>query len=299
MLNDTAAAVNAPVRGSGLLCVAPPPTITGSPLRTRPDVWLAVNDSRPWWLWPNLLALDAPAVAVTWQVFLASVAGVAVPLAAAVVLALVVWGVYLGDRRLDAWRGTGDSDRHRAAARRPVAWSAVAIAALVSAAALAETSLSGAYLRAGCAVAATTAAYLAAVHVARANRLLGRGVKEASVGFVFAAGAAVPLIAGATVPWSWLPSVVAFAALCWLNCSLISQWETAPARALPAWVLVAAACVAVAATPAAPPPVAVAVLTSTVALAGLHALRSRVSVRAARVLADAVMLSPLLVAVWS
>jgi hypothetical protein len=258
-----------------------------------------VNDSRPWWLWPNVLALDAPAVAVTWQVFLASAAGVAVPLAAAAVLALVVWGVYLADRRLDAWRGAADSDRHRAAARRPVAWSVAAVAALTSAAALAFTALPRPYLHAGGAVAVATAAYLAGVHVARADRLLGRGVKEASVGFVFAAGAAVPLLAGEQPPGSWLPGVIAFAALCWLNCALISRWEAAPATELPAWILLTAGCVAVAAAAGAPQPVATAVLASVTALAALHALRARVSVRVARVLADAVLLSPLLVGVRS
>ena len=61
----------------------------------------------PWWLWPNLLGLDAPAVAVVWQRFLADASGVAVPVAASAVLALVVWGIYLTDRRLDARAGNG------------------------------------------------------------------------------------------------------------------------------------------------------------------------------------------------
>jgi hypothetical protein len=73
----------------------------------------------PWWLVPNVLALDAPAVAVAWQRFLGRQAGVAVPWAATAALAAAVWAVYLADRRLDARRGRLDADRHRAAARWP------------------------------------------------------------------------------------------------------------------------------------------------------------------------------------
>lgn len=258
-----------------------------------------MNDSRPWWLWPNLLSLDAPAVAVTWQVFLASAAGVAVPLAAAVVLALVVWAVYLADRGLDARRGANGSDRHRAAGRNPVAWVAAAGAALVSAVAVASVALPRAYLNAGFGVAAATAAYFAAVHVARATRLLDRGVKEAVVGAVFAAGAALPLVAEEVPCPQWLPGTVAFAALCWLNCALISRWEDGVERGPPAWVPLAAGVVAVATALGAPLTVAGAVIGSVAALAALAVLHSHLSVRAARVLADVVLLSPLVAAVWS
>ncbi len=258
-----------------------------------------MNDSRPWWLWPNLLALDAPAVAVTWQLFFASVAGIVVPLAATVVLGLVVWGVYLADRGLDARSGALTSDRHRAAGQNFVAWITTAAAALASAGILALTALPLSYLRAGLAVAAVSIGYFVVVHVARAERLLGRGLKEASVGLVFALGAAIPLIAVVEADTSWAAGVVAFAGLCWLNCLLISVWEESPERRPSVLVVLGAGAVAVGATIGAAAPVAVAVGASTAALAGLHALRSRISVRAARVWADGVLLSPLLVAVCS
>ena len=258
-----------------------------------------VNDSRPWWLWPNLLALDAPAVAVTWQLFFASVAGIAVPLTATVVLGLVVWGVYLADRGLDARLGAISTDRHRAAGRNFVAWTATATAALISAGVLAFTALPLSYLRAGLAVATVSVGYFIVVHVARAERLLGRGLKEASVGLVFALGAAVPLIAVREIDTSWTMGVVAFAGLCWLNCLLISVWEEAPGRRPSVFVVIGAGTVAVGAAIGAAVPVAFAVAASTAALMGLHALRSRISVRAARVWADGVLLSPLLVVVCS
>jgi hypothetical protein len=260
-------------------------------------VWFAVNDSRPWWLWPNVLALDAPAVAVSWQVFLASVAGVAVPLAASAVLALVVWAVYLVDRGLDASCGADGSDRHRAAGRNPVAWIVTSAVAIFSATVLALTTLPRSYLHVGFAIAAVTVGYFSAVHVVRAKRILDRGMKELSVGVVFALGVALPLIAEAEPVADWLPGVVAFAGLCWLNCLLISVWEDGPVAGPPVWVAVVAGSVAVGAAFRAQLPIAVAVLASTAGLALLYAARGHLSVRVLRVLADAVLLSPLLVAV--
>ena len=52
----------------------------------------------PWWLWPNVLALDAPTVAVVWQRFLGWAFDSPVPAVASVVLGLTVWSIYLADR---------------------------------------------------------------------------------------------------------------------------------------------------------------------------------------------------------
>ena len=51
----------------------------------------------PWWLWPNLLSLDAPLVAVLWQGIFAASAGVSIPFAAHVLLGIAV----------STWRGPG------------------------------------------------------------------------------------------------------------------------------------------------------------------------------------------------
>lgn len=254
-----------------------------------------MNDTRPWWLWPNLLALDAPAVAVVWQLFLAAIANVAVPAVATVVLALVVWGVYLADRAIDAARGANGSDRHRFAARHFAAYLATGCAALVSAGALALGALPHEYLDVGSALAAGTGAYLLAVHAGR--RFLGPGTKELSVGLMFAAGTAVPLAAAGVPIGEWLPGALAFAGLCWLNCALIERWE-APGTAPPRWALATAGAITLAAL-AAPWNVAAAVGLSAAALAALHLGRGAVSVRAARVLADGALLSPLVVTVLS
>ena len=67
----------------------------------------------PWWLLPNLLALDAPTVAVVWQRFLAAESAVVVPFAASLSLFGAVWALYLLDRVLDGRRGAIQADRHR------------------------------------------------------------------------------------------------------------------------------------------------------------------------------------------
>ena len=55
----------------------------------------------PLWLWPNLLSLDAPLVALVWQDFAAHSFGHPLRLPARIVLALTVWAIYVVDRLLD------------------------------------------------------------------------------------------------------------------------------------------------------------------------------------------------------
>ena len=58
--------------------------------------------SPPLWLWPNLLSLDAPLVAVLWQSFLAYRFSLPLRLSGCLALGLTVWSIYLLDRLLDA-----------------------------------------------------------------------------------------------------------------------------------------------------------------------------------------------------
>ncbi|MES1258612.1 MAG: hypothetical protein ABUS51_09280, partial [Acidobacteriota bacterium] len=55
----------------------------------------------PWWLWLNLLSLDAPLVALVWQDFLAHCYPSSLRLVGRWVLGLTVWGIYLADRLMD------------------------------------------------------------------------------------------------------------------------------------------------------------------------------------------------------
>ena len=67
--------------------------------------------SRPW-LWPNLLSLDAPIVALLWQLLFIRCFHGSLGVLPAVLLAIAVWLIYVADRMLDAWRGLTKQPRH-------------------------------------------------------------------------------------------------------------------------------------------------------------------------------------------
>ncbi|WP_038165051.1 hypothetical protein [Verrucomicrobium sp. BvORR106] len=65
------------------------------PLTTSPRI--------PWWLWLNVLSLDAPLVAVLWQAALARVCRLTLPDGCYWALGLAVWIIYMADRVLDSF----------------------------------------------------------------------------------------------------------------------------------------------------------------------------------------------------
>lgn len=79
------------------------------------------KERSPWWLWPNLLSLDAPLVALCWAWLFSKAWGVvSVPWQLWGTLALVVWIIYVLDRLLDVRQSGGTEEldpRHRFHAR--------------------------------------------------------------------------------------------------------------------------------------------------------------------------------------
>lgn len=254
----------------------------------------APNIRPPWWLWPNLVALDAPVVAVVWQQFLAAAFGLTLPVAASVSLALAVWGVYLLDRGLDARPGrpTDPADRHRFARRHRSKLLIVGGVILAGAVIVALGWLPPATLVDGTLVGLALASYFAAVHAVG----LPGGGKELAVGLVFAAGVAVPLAARLPHRVSdWGPPVVGFAAICWLNCRLIDRWEHN--QSIGSGPAVAGLIAVVASIWARTPwPVGGAIVGAVFILIVLHLLRHRLGPQLLRVGADVALLTPL--AVW-
>lgn len=253
--------------------------------------------SIPWWLWPNVLAFDAPLVGVVWQRFLGSLFYVEVPLSASVMLALVIWAIYLTDRWLDAAprAPVEPGDRHRFARRFRMQFGWLAVIVWFVAAGLAMTWLPGRYLVAGAGVAIVVAVYFMLVHIARQSRFLAGGGKEASVGILFAAGVSVPLVADAReLIWTWIFAVVAFAAICWLNCEWITRWErtTTDRRSQTGWIVAVVGLVFALKSPIA---VMLSASGAFAVLTVIHLLHDRIGNRLARVLADAALLTPL---VW-
>jgi hypothetical protein len=245
----------------------------------------------PWWLWPNVLALDAPAVAVVWQRFLGWAFGSPVPATASVVLGLTVWGIYLADRWWDARSDTHHQPRHRfAAAHRGLI--VISLAALLAAAAF-TFALPRTYLLVGGLVAVVVAGYFGLVHLLKPNAVTARGGKEMLVGLLFAAGVAVPLVAAGHDAVRWLPATAGFGVICWLNCRVIDRWEgevtgddtREPSLGITAVVLASLV----------PRPVAFALAAAAALLLAVHLAEPKIGPRVARVLADVVLLTPLLV----
>lgn len=58
----------------------------------------------PYWLWPNVLSLDAPLIAIIWQEGFAVSLGVELGWINRVILGLYTWLAYCGDRILDGRR---------------------------------------------------------------------------------------------------------------------------------------------------------------------------------------------------
>jgi hypothetical protein len=245
----------------------------------------------PWWLWPNVLALDAPAVAVVWQRFLGWAFSSPVPVAASVVLGLTVWGIYLADRWWDARSGSHHQPRHRFAAAHS-GLIVISATALLAAAAF-TFALPITYLLAGGAVAILVAVYFGLVHLLKPNAVTARGGKEMLVGLLFSAGVAIPLIAGGHDAVRWLPATAGFGVICWLNCRVIDRWEgevagddtREPSLGITAVVLASLV----------PRPVAFALAAAAALLLAVHIAERRIGPQAARVLADLVLLTPLLV----
>lgn len=246
-----------------------------------------------WWI-PNLLALDAPLVAVVWQRFLGATLGSPVPWRVSLILALIVWAIYLLDRVLDGEHTPPSTPRHRLAHRFRRLFLALAVLAAILAGFL-TLALPRAYWICGLAVALGVGCYLAAVHLLARQHRLFSGWKELLVGIGFAAGVAIPLMANQTAPLRWLPSVIALAGLCGVNCLLIERWEARPASRgfLPLGMGLATLILAL----ALPMPIGVAIAGSLAGLLGVHLLL-RQHTQLARVLADGVLLSPLLLLPW-
>ena len=243
------------------------------------------------WLWPNLLSLDAPLVAVLWQIlFIRCFHGPGQPptkIIPSVLLVCVVWLIYAADRTLDAWRGSSLRPRHEFYLRHWRALLPVWIAVLLATAWLAWASLPVELFERGAWLLAAVLVYFGIVHCSGLN-----WPKEAAVAAIFGLG--VSLASWTRVESSYdIFTVILFACLCWINCTAISAWEEN--SGWPTAIL--AACVGLAAIAVLHrhrPVLAGAEAASAIAFVMLDRSRLRLSPDALRVLADVALLSPVL-----
>lgn len=248
----------------------------------------------------HLLSLDAPSVAALWTCFLAFEVSQKQTCAVPIALALAVWLLYVGDRVYDAVRGEARQERHRFLFQhRHLLYAA----ALVVAAALAglmvwlPPHLRTAWLL----LALPLGLYVTAVHL-----LQLRVPKEPLVGIFFGVATTLPLIESLAARRGELALIaVAFGFICWLNCAAIARWEhtLSEADACTQWLgrqfpSVGPALVLLC-TPLLLLPHAVGIglslMTSAVCLSAVDRLRSRFDNTTLRALADAALLTPLVV----
>ena len=177
-------------------------------------------------LWLNLVCLDAPVVAVTWQWFFARNYRIALPWGSREALFFTAWFIYLVDRyadsvslRLDAPK----SVRQQFWSRHYWIWPAVVGVVGLSDAGIIFLRLNQALIWAGACVGLIAGAYLVLNHAC--NRFWNAlPAKEITIGFLFAAGTVlVPALS--TKSLFWVVPGVLFACLCSLNCMSIAFWE--------------------------------------------------------------------------
>lgn len=249
-----------------------------------------------------MLSLDAPFVAVLWQVLFVRCFHGDSDTATSILLVASVWLIYAADRALDAWRGERASARHRFYHQHWRMLLPLWLAVLAASAWLALTELPGVLLRRGCVLMAVVLVYFVIVH-GLGRRAPALWSKEASVGLVFALGASL-------AAWTNVRTVADGAAialffvLCWINCAAIQKWESEDfgrayvrrIRVRPSAVSFSAAGVALAAAVLLcldRPVLGGAEMASAFAFVWLERARRRLSPEALRVLADVALLSPM------
>jgi hypothetical protein len=188
-------------------------------------------------LYWHLLSLDAPTVAVLWAWSFERAAGVHSSLSALAVLGLGTWLIYIADRLLDSRPARSPSasaaklrERHFFHARHRRAFLVAGAVALIPLGWLIAV-MPAAARREDARLFAVALLYFAAVHLPRPRFRL-RFPRTLAVALVFAAASAVSAWSASTTAHADLVWIVAlFAALLWLNCAAIHAWErTQPPR---------------------------------------------------------------------
>lgn len=201
----------------------------------------AIHDApAPLRLW-HLASLDAPTVAVAWLLGFAWAIGVRLPAWIPLLLALVTWAVYIGDRLLDARAGLRSAALDRLRERHLFHWrhrrilAPLAVFAAAAAATIILTLMPATLRRHDSVLAAAAFAYFSGVHSRQKppSWLAPLLSKEFLVGLLFTAGCAIPALSQVPSDIETIQQVAPvfaaiafFVALAWLNCRAIESWES-------------------------------------------------------------------------
>lgn len=194
----------------------------------------------PRWLWPNVLGLDAPAVAMIWLWAFAEAFDMALTPETYAALFLITWSLYVGDRLIDALkRQAGDPSPGLRSARHDFTgkhwrWLVpMGLLAAMSGFGIALSSLERPILAAGAMIGIGALAYFGAFVAPLGGKRPLPG-KELAGGLLIAAGVTVPVFADYSGTLPVVPVFASFAGLCALNClSLNSRDGDLP---LPIWL---------------------------------------------------------------
>ena len=248
----------------------------------------------PVWLWLNLLSLDAPVIALVWQDFLSRCYPAVLNPPGRCVLGLTVWAIYVADRLLDVRRpaSAGESVRHRFYRQHRV-WARGLLAVILAA----DLVVTGLWLRPdvfdnGLLVIGGVVVYLGAFSFSGWGALAW---KKPFAALLFTAGTFLVEWTRAGGPGERLVwPAAAFCALCLGNLLAVGRWSGGDAavvnqRAWP-WIVFLAACLVCARGS----DWFGAIVASAAGLFALVRWGRRISCDARCVLADAMLLTPLL-----
>ena len=256
-------------------------------------------------LLPQLISLDTPCVFLAWQAIFAVTFGIRISTVTWVVGAACVWMIYAADHLLDVQRGAHYSERHLFLREHKQAFTRLLIAVLSITVALAfflpPPIITGGFL-----LAAVVCGYMLLVHLG-GERVTAHWPKEFVVAAVFALGSSIGVWTASSLHWTALADIALLIALFTLNCVAVDCWEwQSGSRRAPHPVTLWAArhflwfagAIALAtlilAALTGPNVIHAAVLVSAGLLLIISGVRRRITSGLARMLADAALLSPLL-----
>lgn len=184
-----------------------------------------IERTHPWWLWPNMLSLDAPLIALAWQELWAHCLAVELPWMHRALLALATWLAYSGDRLLDVHRlnGPTDSPRHEFSQTHYSLLSRVWFIGLIIVIAL-GLQLPLWEIINGLVLLAVVGGYFLIHHWQHTCAFAG-SAKEVMAGTVFSAGTVFFVITESLLTPALLMTFASWAGLCSMNCLAIACWD--------------------------------------------------------------------------